>query len=201
MRKSRILSAAVLFAMSITLAGVCAAQEAKSPEEQKMMDMMAKYGQPGEQHQVLQTCVGKWDLTARWWMEPGSEPQESKATSEFKPVLGGRFFQENVSGEMDGSPFHGLGITGYDNFKGKYFSFWIDEMGTSYLLTEGTADPTGKVITMEGQYDDFMTGEKGKSMKTVMRMIDNDHQVYEMYIPGKDGKMWKSFEVDYTRAK
>jgi hypothetical protein len=47
-------------------------------DEKAMMEMMAKYSTPGEEHKKLQNFVGTWDTTAKMWMDPGATPQESK---------------------------------------------------------------------------------------------------------------------------
>jgi hypothetical protein len=176
------------------------AQEGQTTEQQKMMEIYAKYGTPGEHHKLLEPGIGKWNLTATWWAEPGGDPQVSTATSECKWILGGRYLQENVSGEMDGNPFQGIGLTGYDNFKEKYFSFWIDEMSTTYMISEGTVDSSGKIFTFYGTYDDPVTGEKDRKTKSVTRIVDNNSQLYEMFEYDADGNEWKSFEVKYSRA-
>lgn len=200
MKAGRLFALVVLVPAFALMIGQSCAQEGQSSEEQKMMEAMAKYGTPGEHHKLLEPGIGKWNLTATWWAEPGGELQVSTATSECKWILGGRYVQENISGEMGGNPFHGIGFAGYDNFKEKYFSFWIDEMSTAYMISEGTVDSTGKVFTMYGTYDDPMTGEKGRKYKSVTRVVDNNTQLHEMYDYDPDGKEWKSFEVKYTRA-
>lgn len=200
MRTGRIFALAASLPVLALLLGQPFAQEGQTPEMQKMMEVYAKYGTPGEHHKLLEPGIGKWNLTATWWAEPGGEPQVSTATSECKWILGGRYLQENVLGEMAGSPFHGIGFTGYDNFREKYFSFWIDEMSTTYMISEGTVDSSGKIFTLYGTYDDPVTGEKDKKSKSVMRIVDNNSQLYEMFEYDADGNEWKSFEVKYTRA-
>lgn len=64
-----------------------------------------------------------------------------------KMILGGRFLQQEVNGEMMGMPMNGIGITGYDNLKKKYVGFWIDNMGTGMYTMEGEMDKEGKACT------------------------------------------------------
>ena len=110
-----------------------------------MMAAYAKYATPGPQHKMLDPLVGSWDCTAQMWNDPSAAPTESKATCETKWVLGGRFTQDDVTGDMGGMPFHGMGINGYDNIKKEFVSFWIDEMSTSFMITTGQSDASGKV--------------------------------------------------------
>ena len=45
-------------------------------------------------------------------------------------MLGGRVMAERMEAKMAGQPFSGLGMTGYDNTSGQYWSTWSDSMGT-----------------------------------------------------------------------
>lgn len=200
MRIRFILSSAIIVLGLAFCAQGLMADEARKPSEEEMMAMMAKYGTPGEHHKFLEPMVGNWDIVTRWWMDPGAPVNESKATSECKWILGGRFMQEDVAGNMSGMPFHGMALTGYDNYKQKYISLWADEMSTSLLIGEGAIDATGKVITVGGSYDDYMTGKTIK-YKNIIRIIDNSKRVMEMYNIGDDGREFKSMEITYTRKK
>jgi hypothetical protein len=72
---------------------------------------------------------------------------------------------------------------------------------TSFMTSEGTFDASGKVLTMEGAYDDPVTGVKGKKTKSTTRIVSNDQIVAEMYDTGPDGKMFKNMEITYMRKK
>ncbi|HSD72671.1 MAG TPA: DUF1579 domain-containing protein [Thermoanaerobaculia bacterium] len=169
-------------------------------DEKAMMEMMAKYSTPGEEHKKLQNFVGTWDTTAKMWMEPGATPQESKGTSENKMVLGGRFLEQTFEGTMMNQPFSGMGYTGYDLYKKHYIGTWMDTMGTSIMNATGTADPSGKTMTFTGSMDDPMSGKK-MNFKEVVTMVDDDHHVFEMWMPGPDGKMFKTLEIQYAKKK
>ena len=63
----------------------------------------------------------------------------------------------------------------------KYVTFWMDSAGTSMFYAEGLPDETGRVITYYAEMDDWMAGARGKPMKFVDRIIDEDHCVAEMH--------------------
>lgn len=170
------------------------------PSREEIMATYMKYAQPGEHHKVLESLVGNWDCATKVWMEPGAQPNDSKGTSDTKWILGGRFVQEYVAGDMGGMPFHGMGIFGFDNYKQKYLWLWMDEMATSCMISTGSADAAGKVLTFEGVCDNMMTG-KPSLFKTLVHITDNSKHSFEMHIQGPDGKLYKNFEVDYTRKK
>jgi hypothetical protein len=192
-----------IIAFGLTLSGLVMAEDMKKTpaKDEEMMAAYMKYAMPGPYHKYLEPLVGSWDCTSKMWMDPSAPPQESKATSEKKWILGGRFVQEEASGEMNGMPFHGLGLTGYDNISNKFNFVWLDEMGTSVMYITGACDSTGKVITMYGSYPDPMTNMQEKKYKVVTRIVDNDHHLFEMYNIGTDGKEFKTLELSYTRKK
>ena len=64
----------------------------------------------------------------------------------------------------------------------------------------GRLDKSGKKLTMSGVMDDFVT-KKLATYTGVTTFVDDDHHTYEMYMPGPDGKPFKSLEITYTRKK
>jgi len=172
-----------------------------SAEEAAMMQAWMAYMTPGAAHQSLAKHAGEWNHTVSWWMAPGAPAQESTATSTSEMILGGRYLAEHFSGNMMGMPFEGHGLTGYDNARKKYFSAWIDNMGTGIMISEGTHDAAARTWTYASESPDLMTG-KYVPARMVERDVDADTFVMEMYGPDpKSGKMFKSMEINYTRAK
>ncbi len=164
---------------------------------QAMMNLYKELGTPGAPHKLLTSMAGSWIAKVKSWMEPGRPPMESTCTSEQKMILGGRFLQQEFAGEMMGSPFTGLGLTGYDNHTKKYVSTWIDSMGTAILFFEGTADTDGRTFTQESHYDDPVKGPM--KWRSVVKIVDVNTHVFEMYGTDNSGKEEKMMEIIYTR--
>jgi hypothetical protein len=171
-----------------------------SAEQKALMEAWAKFATPGEGHKALAGMVGTWDAEVTSWMEPGQPPTKSKGTSENRMVLGGRWVEAKFTSEMMGQPFEGLGYTGYDNFKKKYVGTWQDNMSTAVMLSEGTFDAAGKVMTSTSTMDDPMTG-RTSTIKMTTTIASPDHHVFEMWGPGPDGKEAKQMQIDYRRRK
>ncbi len=169
-------------------------------DEKAMMEEMAKYSTPAAEHKALEQFVGTWDTNAKMWMAPGAAPQESTGTAENKMTLGGRFLEQKFEGNMMGQPFIGMGYTGYDLYKKEYVGNWMDSMNTGIMKSTGKADPSGKTMTFTGTMDDPMQ-KKTMPFKEVIKVVDNDHHVFEMWSPGPDGKMFKMMEITYTRKQ
>jgi hypothetical protein len=167
-------------------------------DQQQMMEMMAKAATPGPQHAMLTAMAGEWDQKVSYQMDPAQPMQTAMASATVKAIMGGRYIQEESTGEMMGMPFNGMGITGYDNVTKKFVSTWIDNMGTGIMTSEGTADATGKIITWNGQMSDPMTGKVSKS-RMVATLTDDDHHTFEMFGKAPNGKEMKMMTIEYTR--
>lgn len=173
----------------------------KKPEKhmdpQAMMDVYTKLATPGEPHKQLASLAGSWTTTTKSWMEPDKPPMESTGSCEQKMLLGGRFLQQECTGDMMGQPFTGIGVIGYDNHTKKYVSTWMDSMGTGIFSMEGTASADGKTISEKGQYDDPIEGRM--KLRAVWKIADGNTEIFEMYGTGKRGKEMKMMEIAYTR--
>lgn len=170
-----------------------------SPEEAKMMEAMKKAGTPGEEHKKLAALVGKWSAKTKFWMDPTQPAEEGVGTATWKPVFDGRYFMMEWDGNSASmGPFQGISISGYDNVAKKYVDVWLDSMSTGMMMSWGTADASGRVITYEGEHHDCFTGQKKKS-KSVTRMVSDTEMIFEMFDKGPDGKEFKNMEIIYHK--
>lgn len=170
-------------------------------QSDEMMEYM-KLGEPTEHHKQLEPTVGRFDYVTKWRMSSEMPWGESKGVAESKWILGGRFIAQEIKGEPDesmgGMSFDGFGISGYDTIKKKHINLWIDNMSTVFMTSEGNCDESGKVFTFQSEFNCPMTKQE-KKVRTVLRIINNNKHVFEMYDRDEDGKEFKSLEVTYTR--
>lgn len=166
--------------------------------EKKMAEWM-KINQPGPQHETLKKLAGKWKAEVSMTMMPGAPTQTSRGTETSEMILGDRYLQSEFAGEMMGMPFKGKGLMGHDNLKKKFVSLWVDEMTTGFMTSEGTADGSGKVITLTGECPE-PSGET-KSFRHVFTIESDDKHTFDAYAPGPDGKEFKMMSISYTREK
>lgn len=162
--------------------------------------MMAAYrqvGTPGAPHALLAGLEGSWISHSRGWMEPGQPPMEGSGTCEQKMILGGRYLQQEYTGEMMGETFHGINLVGYDNHTGKFVSVWLDSMSTGIYSFEGSAGKDGKSITQDCHYDDPVKGPT--TWRSVTRFVDSRTLEYEMYLIPDGGVPEKVSETTLTR--
>jgi len=174
--------------------------EAVAPKDDPALAKMKEFATPGPAHKVLDGKVGKWNAQVKGWTQPGAQPTTDTGTAEIKWIMDGRYLEDTFKGTFMGAPFHGRGITGFDNLKKKYFATWIDTAGTGIMHSEGTFDSASKTFTYMGECPDCMAGKYVKS-RTIDKLVDADHWTMQMYSPGPDGKEFMSMEIAYTRAK
>ena len=193
----------VVCAVFLVVAVALAQQGEKqpSPEEmQKMMEEYMKAGAPGPEHAKLATWAGEWVAQTKIWREPDAPPTDiPPGNRKAEMILGGRFLQMRETGDWMGMPMDGMGIMGFDNFKRVYQMIWIDNTATPIYFASGTADPSGKVITLVGKVDDPVKGEKNKDTKWVCRFEGDTKMIFEMWDSMGEGKFYKSFETIYTK--
>ena len=172
----------------------------KKPAMDPATAAMVAAGTPGAAHKTLDAMVGSWETKASFWMAPGAPPMTSDGTSENRWVMGGRYLEQRFKGSFGGMPFEGLGYTGYDNVKKQYWGTWMDSMSTAIMTTTGTASTDGKTWSFTGSMTDPMTGKDIQVDEKVF-VTDADHHTFEMWMPGPDGKSYKSMEIVYSRKK
>jgi hypothetical protein len=194
----------LVLALAVAMAAPAAAQQGEkpmTPEQKAQMDAWMKAMTPGKQHQDLAAKVGTWEGSVSMWEAPGQAPQVSQARAERTMGLGGRVMLDHWTGTMMGMPFEGLGMTGYDNVTGKYWTTWSDNFGTGVMTSNGTCDPDPKKgCSYGGSYIDPITGKDTKNRSQVS-WPSADQERMEMFMAGPDGKEWKSMEIVVHRVK
>jgi hypothetical protein len=175
------------------------AKKDREMDMQAMMEVYRNLGTPAAPHEMLAGMAGTWSARMESRPEPSGPLMESSGTSVLKMILGGRFLQQEFSGDMMGSPFNGIGVTGFDNHTKKYVSTWMDSMGTAILFFEGTGSADGKAFTQECRHDDPIKGPM--KWRSVTRIVDDNTHLFEMYSTGMSGKEEKMMEITYTRKR
>ena len=205
MRHRETILCAVLLACALGAGAPLMAQKKKGapmPSQEEIMKRWQAYMTPGPEHNAMASMSGTWTAEIKMWMGgPGSEAQTSTGTAEYSMVLGNRYMKQEVTATMMGMPFNGIGYTAYDNFKKKYVGSWMDNMGTGISTMEGTADASGKTITMWGLMDEPTTGEKNKKVKYVTKIVDADTQIFEIYDVSAYGEKAPTMQMTYKRKK
>jgi hypothetical protein len=146
------------------------------------------------EHAQFKKHVGKWTTETKSYYEDPSKATVSKGTATFRLVMGGRYLQQVVKGEMFGMQFVGRGLSGYDKLKKKYVGTWIDNMSTGISTTEGSYDKKTKTMTEFG----IAASPQGE-MK--IKEVDKDTLVFSMYMIMPDDSETLGMVITYRRAK
>jgi len=196
MKKLFVLMMGVLFVFS---SNIVLAQDEGEGWNEEMMKAWQESMTPGPMHEMLAHNVGEWKAEVTMWMDPTQPPETSEAKTVCESILGGRYFKSTHTGMMMEMPFEGFEISGYDNVKKKFFSVWMDNMGTGVMTSEGTYDEATKTITYNGSMTDPMG--KDSNIRQEFKFMDKDNTMYEMYMEESGKPEVKWMEIKYTRVK
>ncbi|HZN62103.1 MAG TPA: DUF1579 domain-containing protein [Planctomycetota bacterium] len=152
---------------------------------------------PQKEHEILKQFEGNWDSTVSFRMSADQQWTASKGV-ESNRVIGGFWLISESKGDMMGMPFTGIGQTGYDPYKKKYVSTWVDSFSPVLSVGEGTFD--GKVLTTSINSTDCETG-KPCTMTMTQEFKDKDTVLWSMRMNGKDGKEFECMKGESKRKK
>jgi len=199
MRLKQIMLTGLCLVMTASFVMAKEKKQEKQMDPQAMMEEYKKLGAPGEPHKLFASLAGSWTTKTKEWMEPDKPPTESTGSVEMKMLLDGRFLQQELTGNMMGQPYSGVGITAYDNLRKRYVSTWIDNMGTGIFTMEGTASADGKTITLKGQH--AVPGGGHMTHRAIWKIVDSNTQTFDMFGTHPGGKEMKVMEIAYTRKQ
>ncbi len=166
-------------------------------DENEQMKIWGDYMTPGPMHEMLAKSTGEWKTTSKFWLDPATEPMLTEGSAKTEMILGNRYQQTIHNGSVMGMPSEGIFLLGYDNAIEEFTSVWIDNLGTGTSVAKGTYDESTKILTMTGTMVDPFT-KKEMNIKTVMKIVDDNHHLFEMYLDYK-GQEFKSMEIEFVR--
>ncbi|MGH9730024.1 MAG: DUF1579 family protein [Candidatus Acidiferrales bacterium] len=188
--------AAMLFVAGAASVQAQSTQKQTPPAQGDIEQAVAEAAQPGPIHAQLMKRAGKY-TTAMLFSAPGAEPQESTGTATLKPILGGRFLEEENSGESLGEPSAGLRLYGYNNGSKQYEAIWIYTGSTACLVLDGASDDNGKTVRYTGAF----IGPNGakQTIRVIVEQQDADHFVVRLLGEGPGGAT-STLATTYTRV-
>ena len=150
-------------------------------------------------HEKLLPFLGQWDVTTKLSMPGMADAPTGTMKSSEQLVCLGRFVLTRVDGEFGGMPFHGVGLTGYDEQEERYISFWGDSFGAYLMASEGNCSEDGATFTLSGN----SIGPDGKPNTTneTTKFDGKDKRRTSMVSRDKDGKEISTMTIDCVRAK
>ena len=182
---------------SVLLATMASASIQEGPGEAmaRMIKKSELYATPNRNHEFLHAFTGIWSTQSRIM---STEAQHGTATANM--IFSGRFLEMSYAGTLMGIPLKGRTTLGYDNFKQQFTAVFIDNLGTSIRTAEGSLDHSGKVLSLWGTMDEWMTGEHDKPVMYRYRIVDQDTIVFEVHDLAIIDTEAKVIEIQYARS-
>ena len=144
----------------------------------------------GPEIEMLAKRAGTWDTVVK------GGGGESKGVMTWKMELGGLWLTGALDTEIGGQKYAGRSLDSYDAAKKKFVSVWVDSMGASPMLMEGTWNAAKKTMTMSG--DGPGTDGKPAKWKSVSEMTDENTETMSMFVGDSKEPM---FTMIYKRKK
>lgn len=188
------------FAAFALLAAPALFGQPDAPDPQEMMKLWEKYSTPDEHHEALGRLIGEWDYEARVVLA-GMESSD-KGTSSCRWVVPDLWVGCENQGTFMGKPYYSFHLNGFDKFKKNWVVATVDSSNSALNVTSGVVvDPSGKVESLYGTIDEFLTGEHDKPIRVVRRWISGDKyelDIWDLGI-GETGQVVLKFA--FTRKK
>ena len=172
-----------------------AAQPETKPEADPGADMAAV--PLGPEHEMLKQFEGTWRARVQMYMDGAVNESEGTMTNSL--VLDGRFLRQDFESEFMEHPFRGLGYWGYDRASKQWITSWMDTWNTGMMVSEkGSYDAAARTWTIDAKYTNPETGKK-ETHREVIKLIDADEHVMDMFMVDDAGNATKSMTITYTR--
>lgn len=176
------------------------AAPAENPEENRARAMQAESRMMGPMHHMLVQWSGHWREEIKLWATPNTkEPTTTPAIRDGRMAAEGRFLTSTTVGQIGTTPYEAQSVLGFDNAKKVFVKTWFDNLGTSILVLEGTFDEKNNFVDFVGYTTDPLT-RKPVKVHQVMKIIDPNTQILEVFVELKEGKETKSMEIKSIRG-
>jgi hypothetical protein len=110
--------------------------------------------EPTREHARLLRWAGRWEGTAKTWMDPSRPPLEAPWSCRIEAVLGGRFVRLEYCTSLEGAPLAGEMIIGFERDEMLWVTSWIDSFhtGTCVMRSTGSPGERGAPVSVRGDY-------------------------------------------------
>jgi len=154
---------------------------------------LAQQGAPGVSAEAARVArlAGEWDAQV---MFPGAPPVAGR--SRVRALEGGAWVVEDFEAEMQGGPFRGHGLFGWDRTRSQYASVWVDNMEGKLTTGSGAWDESAGAFVLRAEID---MGAGPVRMRETWRLRGKDAFTFTM-APDQDGAE-AVMTIEYARKK
>jgi Protein of unknown function (DUF1579) len=200
MRGSSRITAAMAVILGLAVGAGAQEKAKKAPGNPEVAAALENAMTPGEGQKKLGFMVGMFDVKIRTWATPSSPPSEDTGVMVGEWVLGGRYIQMMLAGNIAGEPYSGIGYAGFDNTTKKHVATFMDTGGTGMEWYTGGFDATGKRATLKASVTNPVTG-KPSPLEMRLTIDAAGNHVTELWGQGLGQTMFKMMELAYTKRK
>ena len=155
------------------------------------------FATPQEEHRWLDQLLGTWTVTSDMKMEDGAEPPP---WVERVRSLNGLWVVAEGEGEMPGGgAMTTLMTLGYDPRRQCYIGTWVGSMMTHMWIYEGHLDPTGTVLTLDCEGEDFESPGRMARYQDIISIKSPDHRLLTARMLAADGTWKQIMQAEYRR--
>jgi hypothetical protein len=147
---------------------------------------------------MLQVYIGQWEGMTRTWFEPDNLADESPWQGRIYPILGDRYIQYDYTGSLQGEPFEGKAIIGYNAMMNQFEMAWIDSFHQSTGIMYCKGHRTSVGFTLWGNYR-IAADSADWGWRTDFNLLDAKHLTIRAYNITPDGTESLGVETIYTR--
>ena len=138
------------------------------------------YGKAGPNHKMLDTLAGAWQEEMKFYMDGVDTPRTIIMNAAVSPIFNGLYQQTLHRGKIDGLPYEGRAILGFNKANKKFEYTWIDNFSSGMMYLSGDLDSVTNLINLTGKMADPVTG-KEIGIRQTIEMPGNKKQHIKLY--------------------
>ncbi len=181
-----------------TLQPVVTTQTNQTSETLAFEAALKKANAPNSNHKLLKKLVGSWDAEIKTWSEPNTEPILHSGSETSSLIFDGLFLKQELSGLINNKPISTLSFLGFDNFRRAFTAFSVESGSTQIVMSRGTLDKTGKIITFSAVTTDPIS-QLPYRIKSIMTLISPAERKLEVIETYPNGDSLKTIEIRFTK--